>query len=310
MLPTDLRKLPVLVAGLALAFASGPSGAQEAAPPPMGPDGKPPAGSVGGMGDINIYPKRVVIDGRQRIATIGLYNKTANTGEYETRIVDMAMSNDGQVTNLDKVQDADLKAKVQTASAMLRWSPRRVMLQGNEAQTIHVMARTRPGMAPGEYRSHFVVVSVPPADETSFSIDNALGKVDNKSVGVRIIPRFGISIPVIVRIGETTLKSGLKDVSFTPNDDGGGTIDLVITREGTRSSFGDLIVTAPGSNEPVALLKGVGVYPEIDWRKVSIPVRPEIREQRLKPGMRLTVTYVDDDVNPGQTLAKQDFVVP
>ncbi|MGE4304184.1 MAG: hypothetical protein AB7E24_09155 [Novosphingobium sp.] len=270
----------------------------------------PPAGSVGGMGDINLYPKRVVIDGRQRIATVGLYNKTAATGDYQITVNDMMMLADGQIVALDQVADPAARANVRTASQMLRWSPRRVTLHGNEAQTIRIMARTPPDLPPGEYRSHFAVIAAPPPDEVGFSIDQATKGTAGAKIGVTIVPRFGISIPIILRVGETTLVSGMRDPAIVTLENGARAMALTITRTGTRSSFGDIAVTAAGADKPVAIAKGIGVYTEVASRKVTVPFSPDADPRFLSSGAKLTITYTDDDSEPGKVLFKQDFTVP
>jgi hypothetical protein len=161
----------------------------------------------------------------------------------------------------------------------------------------------------GEYRSHFTIISVPPATD-GLTIDDASGTTRSGGIGVRIVPRFGISIPVILRIGETTLTAGVRDLSVSTQATGERAINLVVTREGTRSAFGDLTVTAPGQRSPVAEIKGVGVYTEVTSRKVQIPVNPKADPKLLAQGARLTVTYTDDDVSPGRVLVRQDFTVP
>jgi hypothetical protein len=198
-----------------------------------------------------------------------------------------------------------------TASQMLRWSPRRLVLQGNESQTVRIMARTPPDLPPGEYRSHFMAIAVPPPEQLGNSIEDAVGQGgNNRAIGVRLIPRFGISIPVIVRVGETTLNAGLRDFSIVRAPDGSRAMAFTITRSGTRSAFGDIAITAPGVRKPVGEIKGVGVYTEIDSRRVTVPVDPLADPRATAPGAKLTVTYIDDDAEPGHTLARQEFIVP
>ena len=284
---------------------------EEAAPviPDVEP-GQAPQGSVGGMGDINLFTKRIVIDRRQRIASIGVYNKTANRGDYEISISDMLMTPEGRVIPIDNLPEGIVADRLLPASGMLRWSPRRVMLLGNEAQTVRIMARPPADLPPGEYRSHFMIVSVP-EDSGGLTIEQALegGASENDSVGVVIRPRFGISIPVIVRIGETSLAVGL-EVKGLVETDAGQALALTLNRSGTRSAFGDLVVSARGVSEPVAVSRGVGVYPEIDSRDVVIPINTELPAGTIRPGSILNVRFVDDDVNPGELLASQDYVVP
>ena len=169
-----------------------------------------PVGAVGGMGDINLYPRRIVVDRRQRIATVGLYNRVSAAGEYEISVRDMVMTPEGGLVTLEDPRAAATADRLQAAGEMLRWSPRRVRLLGNEAQTVRIMARPPADLPDGEYRSHFTVISVPEDEDEGFSIEDAAGDTSSTTgIGVRIRPRFAISIPVIVRVGDTTLDVGM-----------------------------------------------------------------------------------------------------
>jgi hypothetical protein len=270
-----------------------------------------PAGAVSGMGDINLYPKRVVIDEHNRVASVGIYNKVAQTGDYDITIADMMMTTDGRLIELAAAKaDDPTRARVKAAADMVRWSPHHFTLPGNESQMVRLMARVPPDLPPGEYRTHFSVIAVPPGDDGLTIDEAAKGQAPADSIGVKITPRFGISIPVIIRVGETTLTSGLKDLAVTTAPGGQKLLRLTITRSGTRSSFGDITVTAPGAPKPVAMIRGVGVYPEVDERTVTVPVEAGIEARFIASGAKLTVSYVDDDYAPGKTLAKQDFIVP
>ena len=268
-----------------------------------------PTGSVGGMGDINLFPKRVVIDERARIASVGLYNRAVAAGEYEITISDMAMQRDGHLVDLASIKDPATREAVHTASGFLRWSPRHVALPASEAQMVRIMARVPPELPPGEYRSHFTVVSVPP-ETGGTSIDEAAGGETGGGIGVRIVPRFGISIPVIVRVGETTLTAGLKDLKLNTAPGTPAALSLTITRDGTRSAFGDILITAPGAKKPVAEIKGIGVYTEITERAIQVLLDPATDPRFLAHGTRWTVSYIDDDMSPGKVLARQEFIVP
>lgn len=268
----------------------------------------PPPGSVGGMGDVNLFPKRVVIDGRRGIATVGLYNKSAEAGDYEIKIVDMAMTAEGRLVSFENILDDAVKAKVLTASAMLRHSPRRVTLRGSESQLVRVMSRAAADLPDGEYRSHFLVTSVP--DAGGFNIQEATNSGTQNSIGVSIRPRFGIAIPVIVRVGATTLDVGVTNPQLLTAPDGSRAISFTLTRSGTRSAFGDVTVTAQGASRPIAISKGVGVYPEVDSRQVIVPVDPEADPRFLSRGTRLKIEFIDDDYSPGSKLAEHAFLVP
>ena len=262
------------------------------------------------MGDVNLYPKRVVIDQRQRVASVGLFNRAAAQGEYEISVTDMMMTPEGRLVPLAGVQDPAARAQVKVASSLLRWSPRRVTLKSFDSQTVRIMARIPPDLPPGEYRTHFAAIAIPPVTPGGFSIEQAAGTQQAGPIGVTIVPRFGISIPVILRVGETTLTAGLRDLAVTTLPGGAKVISLTVTRTGTRSAFGDIAVTVAGSKSPVAEVRGVGVYPEIGQRSVQIPLDPALDPRLIARGARLTVTYTDDDFAPGKVLARQDFTVP
>lgn len=85
---------------------------------------------------------------------------------------------------------------------------------------------------------------------------------------------------------------------------------MTITRSGTRSAFGDITVMAPGQAKPIAVIKGIGVYPEVDSRPVNVPIDPKALASAYARGAKLMVTYTDDDVQPGEILARQEFIVP
>lgn len=268
-----------------------------------------PEGAVGGMGDINLYPKRIVLSDRERTASVGLYNRAPVAGEYEISVDDMIMRPDGQMLQLSAVTDPVERDKVKVASSWIKWSPRRVVLPASEALMVRIMTRLPSDLPAGEYRAHFSVVSVP-TEEGPETIEQATGEATGGNLAVRIRPRFGITVPVILRVGETTLTAGFSDLSVVTMPDGALALRVRITRQGTRSAFGDIAITAQGSKKPIAEMKGVGVYPEIDARTVVIPFDPGVGRDVLARGARLTLTYTDDDFAPGQILAKQDYVVP
>lgn len=292
---------------LSIGVLATPIAAQDAASPPS----TIPEGSVGGAGDINLFPRRVVINGNQRIASIGLYNRTANEGDYEITVSNMVMGPTGQIFALDSLPEGVTADRLQPADAMLRWSPHRVTLLGNEAQTVRIMARPPADLPDGEYRSHFTVVSIPRDVDDGFSIENAVGGGDGSEsgIGVMIRPRFGIAIPIIVRVGQTTLEVGLSGVELVDNGQG-PMIGLTINRSGNRSAYGDLIATMRGQSQPIALVRGVGVYPEVDARPYQLPLNAEFNPSLLVSGTVITIAFVDDDVSPGATLASIEYTVP
>lgn len=305
---TRLRSQMMAAIALSMGGFVLPASAQESAR--NSAEASVPEGSVGGMGDINLYPRRVVIDGRQRTAQVGLFNRTANEGVYEINVTEMAMTPEGQLVALDQVNDPDLAARVRSAKNMIRWSPKRLTLLGSESQTIRLMARPSSDTPPGEYRAHFVAISRPDDSAGGVTIDEAITGRQTTGIGVTIRPRFGISIPVIVRVGETTLELEIDNPQLIELPDGRKGLALELARSGTRSAYGDLRVLRKGSPDPIALARGVGVYPEIDSRSIVLPVELDADDPPLASGEKLTIEFIDDDFEPGASLARVEYTVP
>jgi hypothetical protein len=114
-------------------------------------------------------------------------------------------------------------------------------------------------MTPGEYRSHFYFRSVPevkPLGEEETSRDTT-------SISVRLIPIFGITIPAIIRSGETNASVTLSDLSFEMVNDTLPKISLVFNRNGNMSVYGDISVdhiSTQGKITRVGIANGVAVY--------------------------------------------------
>jgi hypothetical protein len=167
-----------------------------------------------------------------------------------------------------------------------------------------------PADAPdGEYRSHFTVVAAP-EDSNGLTIEDAAGPIGPGEIRVRVIPRFGISIPIIVRKGVTNVTAGIENLRIGAGPENKPAILLTITREGNRSVFGDFEVFATAQGGPrvkIGEVKGVAVYPEINRRDVVIGlITPDAPPQA---GAMLEVIYRDDDFRPGATLATAQAVV-
>jgi hypothetical protein len=82
-------------------------------------------------------------------------------------------------------------------------------------------------------------------------------------------------------------------------------LSAVIRRSGPRSLYGDLeVVYTPAGGRPVTVgsLRGVGVYPEIDQRTVSVTLSPP-QGATLGPGA-YSIVFRDDETPGGAVLAR------
>ena len=114
-------------------------------------------------------------------------------------------------------------------------------------------------MDPGEYRSHIYFRAIPKAKPLGEKEITA----DTTAVSAKLIPIFGITIPVIIRLGEANTKVTLSDLAFEMVKDTLPKFRLTFNRTGNFSVYGDIIVkhiSDQGKETKVGSVKGIAVY--------------------------------------------------
>lgn len=206
------------------------------------------------QGDLLITPRRVVFEGNKRVEELNLSNTGRDTSVYNVSFVQYRMADDGtfqEITEPDPGQNF--------ADKNLRFFPRTVTLAPGEAQTVRMQVLNRERLAPGEYRSHVYFRSVP--KEGALGLDNA--DADTSALSIRIIPIFGITIPIIIRVGESDTRVAISDVALQKVDDSTNVVAFTFNREGNMSAYGDVRVThisPDGTNTLLGAVNGVAVY--------------------------------------------------
>ena len=86
---------------------------------------------------------------------------------------------------------------------------------------------------------------------------------DSSTISVRLTPIFGITIPVIIRMGESTTKVTLSELALASTDDGTPYLSVKFNRTGNFSVYGDLAVdhvSPQGTVTRVGVANGIAVY--------------------------------------------------
>jgi hypothetical protein len=80
-----------------------------------------------------------------------------------------------------------------------------------------------------------------------------------------------------------------------------------IRRDGARSLYGNVEVRAGTgrSAQPIGMIRGIGIYSELDSREVRIPLTRELRK-----GETISVVFIDDEVKVGSELTRGSFSAP
>jgi hypothetical protein len=211
--------------------------------------------------DILITPFRVVLEDGQRIEELSVANTGSDTARYTLSFVQYAMDPDGKLRQIEEPEEG-----MYFADRYLRIFPRSVTLAPNDAQIVRLQSRLPSDIAPGEYRSHLYFRSSGEQAAIGFEQENEEG------LGIQLIPVYGITIPVIVRVGSAPVAVALENAQVNAADM--PVIELEITRDGDYSTYGDLQVihtALDGTETLVGLVRGVAVYTPLQSRKMKIP---------------------------------------
>ncbi|HNW97798.1 MAG TPA: hypothetical protein PKK00_05225 [Bacteroidales bacterium] len=204
-----------------------------------------------------IYPKRIVFDGSKRLQELNLSNIGKDTSTYIISIVQIRMKEDGGFENITQPDSGQY-----FADKYLRIFPHKVVLAPKETQVVKVQCINAEQIPTGEYRSHLYFKAVGQSNKPLGDEDASKDK-DTNDITVSITPVFGITIPAIIRIGESTAQVSLSDVSLKMESDSLPILKMKFSRSGNMSVYGDVTVTyiSPLEEETqVALAKGVAVY--------------------------------------------------
>ena len=239
------------------------------------------------QGDLLVTPTRVVFEGNKQMEELTLLNMGKDTATYSITYVQKNMQEDGSFVNILKPDSGQMFAE-----PYLRIFPRQVTLAPREPQVIMLQYRRKADMITGEYRSHLFFRS-----EKNY---NPLGLrrsvKDTTLVSVQLIPIFGMSIPVIIRIGTVSAHSTLSDLKLITQQGTMQSLKITINRTGNISTYGDITIQyIPTHGKPfeIGVAAGVGVYTNLGKRSIIVKLR-NAPGTILKDG-KLTVLYTGNN---------------
>jgi P pilus assembly chaperone PapD len=271
-----IARFPYFIILAGVLFTAQPALSAEDENPPI------PELSNGGAGDLLVAPTRVVLEGRARAAEVILSNKSSKESTYRISFTHLRMKQDG---SYEELQETDARSTLKIADDILRYSPRQVTLKPGESQVVKVMVRKSENTTDGEYTSHLLFRAVP---DLATGTDVEAKAEDNSKISIRLVPVYGVSIPVIVRQGDLSAQAKLGDAHRTQDS-----VEVTISRTGTKSVYGDIALIK--DKEIVAEQRGVAVMAYNTARTVTIPVKD------LPPGP-LTIEYRERSEDGGRVI--------
>ena len=211
--------------------------------------------NIKAQGDLLITPKRVVFEANKRSMDLNLANVGEDTATYAISLVQIRMTEEGGFETINEPDEGQM-----FASPYLRFFPRSVTLGPDEAQTVKIQVVKAGGLAPGEYRSHIYFRAVPKEKPLG---EEVVTQQDPTSISVKLVPIFGITIPVVIRVGQPSVNVTLSDLGIRFENDTVPRLKFTFNRAGNYSVYGDVTVdhvSPAGTVTRVGIANGVAVY--------------------------------------------------
>ena len=248
-----------------------------------------------GIGDLLVAPTRIVLDGRKGAEVI-LNNIGEEPATYRVSVEFRRMTEDGGLVDVTAPSAEDEKA-----ADMIVYAPRKVVLAPHQPQAIRIAARPPQGLPDGEYRVHLLFRAIPPANP----VVQAAGAEPTRGLRFQLTPVYGVTIPVIVRLGNLQATAGIANVHLEQKD-GKSFVSLDLSRSGERSTFGEVRVLKSGIHNPIAIQKAVAVYKEIGVRHLAVPLDDAQKGAAAGP---VTVQYVETFDDGSHVIAETQAVL-
>ena len=246
------------------------------------------AQDIQAQGNLLINPRRVVFEGTKRSQDLNLANTGKDTAKYNVSIIEYRMKEDGSFQEVTTPDDGQ-----NFADKFIRFFPRSVTLAPNEAQTVKMQLIRTDQLKPGEYRSHVYFRAVP--KQTALGTTEKLK--DSTAIGIKLVPVFGITIPVIIRSGESTMKVNLSDLKLELINDTIPRLQFTFNRSGNMSVYGDLRVehiSDLGISRQVGIVKGIAVYTTNPTRKFQMDLENKNMAEYHKGKLKITFSAQSD----------------
>jgi P pilus assembly chaperone PapD len=247
--------------------------------------------ALNAQGNLLITPRRVVFEGSKRSMDLNLANTGVDTATYAISLLQERMKEDG---SFETITEPDSGQRF--ADRYLRFFPRSVTLGPNEAQAVKVQVIRSNELTPGEYRSHFYFRAIP--NKKPFGEEEAVK--DSTTISVKLIPIFGITIPAIIRVGESTTRVTITDLALEIINDTIPKLIMVFNRTGNMSVYGDITVdyiSPQGKITRVGIANGVAVYTPNEKRHFQFNLN-RVPGLNLKTGTLRVIYSASSDVKP------------
>lgn len=226
--------------------------------------------SASAQGDLLIFPKRVVFDGKKKVEKLLLSNTGKDSTVYNISFIQYKMTENGGFKSITEPDSGQ-----HFASPYLRVYPRQVTLAPNETQTVKVQLINTSNMEDGEYRSHLYFRP----EKNNNPLGQETKAVDSTAVSVKLQAIFGISIATIINKGTSNTATSITGIAYENVGDSHHFLNFSINRSGNMSTYGDIsiyYISKDNTSYEVGKASGLAVYTPGNVRKVKMQLqKPE-----------------------------------
>ncbi|WDE00012.1 molecular chaperone [Thalassomonas actiniarum] len=219
---------------------------------------------------------RLFFDNKTKTNSLVIRNTENTPLQYTIQVIHMDMTEEGTLVEVDNTQAMPFSAK-----KLLRYSPRRGIIEGNSRQAVRFSIRKPANLAAGEYRA-------------VLKITGSAAKSSGAN-GLSMNSKLAYNIPVIVRHGKLSATSTIKNPQLIMQNSRPA-IQLWQQLSGERSLYGDFVLRNE-NNDEIGRVNGIAVYPPLARRKVYIPMTQDSRgkvtieyQERAKYGGNIEIT--------------------
>lgn len=231
-------------------------------------------------GRIDITPRRIVIEPRDRNGELTLLNMGDEEGTYRISILNYRQNENGVYTTLEGPLNPAFDPE-----QVLRLSPRQFTLPLQGRQKVRFSIRKPADLPDGEYRFHLLATRM-----SDFGPPSPVGSGEKS---VSMAANISTAIPVIVRHGQTQVSATISDLAYiAANAEGKPEAKLTINRDGNISTLGTIKAywtPAGGETQQVGIITNMNVFTDIAKRFVAIPL-----EKTLEGSGTLHIVYTTD----------------
>jgi len=249
--------------------------------------------------DLLVAPTRIVFQNGQNTASVSLINRSNKVLTYRLSFIRYRMNEEG---NLDRITAS--VGNDRFADEFVRFTPRRVILQPKQAQAVRLLLRKPQDLPAGEYISHLQMTVTPNA----IVADSTEGN-DKSRISVKVIPLYGVSIPIIVRHGQLDAIYKISQPHLVYKK-GAPYLLFDVNKDGLRSLYGTLEVSMSDSGMPDDVIgRSTKFRLESHLSKLHIKIPLEMSTGASLKGGKLTIRLFDAEVSGRKKILDEAVLV-